>query len=589
MIIYVIKSALTLALLYSLFFACLSRETFHRFNRVCLILIMIAAMGLPLVHITISQPTPINEVAMIPEAYLSEVVVMATPADVQTPLTWGTLLTYIYAAGAAIMLLTSFGQTLAMVRLMRGGLRHTDERGNTVILREGIPSPFSIFHWIVMDVDDYENHRHSILVHEQEHIRLGHTYDLLLLEVMKVMQWFNPFVWFLSHDMRALHEYEADEAVLDKGIDAKQYQQLLVLKAVGNRLQPFANTLGRGSLKQRIIMMYQKKSNRWMMLKALFIVPTMGLALYAFATPEALPDVESVLHDKVAASAENDSPVQINITDKAQIPLALGLTSQMDDDCEIVTDDEEEVSEEMDIRGLTADDVIIVDGKEVTAKQMKALSPEDINNMTILKDVATQTALKSFNIGREVKGNVIVVETQAYAKAKNKAEKTDATTANADVDVRVDDNKVYDKPDVLPTYEGGEENMMKYFMTTLRYPIKAMEIGAQGRVYVQFVVEKDGNLSDVKAIRLDEYNATKDRSLAEIVVKAKAKKASEQTDEEAKASVEAEKDGYLALLAEAERVVGSMSCWNPGKTKNKAGRMEAVRTRFFVPITFRLN
>ena len=169
---------------------------------------------------------------------------------------------------------------------MRVGLRHTDSEGNTVILQSGKVAPYSIFHFIVMSVEDYEHNRSSILTHEQEHIRLHHTYDLILFEAVKALQWFNPFVWFLGTNLKAVHEYEADEAVINQGIDAKQYQQLLVTKAVGNRLQPFANNLRRGSLKKRIIMMYQKKSQRRMMLKALFVIPVIAIAIFAFATPK---------------------------------------------------------------------------------------------------------------------------------------------------------------------------------------------------------------------------------------------------------------------------------------------------------------
>lgn len=109
-----------------------------------------------------------------------------------------------------------------------------------------------------MSVDDYEHHRPYIIAHEQEHIRLGHSYDLLLLETVCVLQWFNPFVWLLGHELKAVHEYAMDEALLYQGIDAKQYQKIIVTKAARNRLQPFANNLRHGSLKQRIIMMYRK-------------------------------------------------------------------------------------------------------------------------------------------------------------------------------------------------------------------------------------------------------------------------------------------------------------------------------------------
>ena len=245
-------------------------------------------MLLPLLHITLTHPSAVNEAVTAGTTYITTLPAIVVTAETKAPLfTWSNVLVGIYWAGVVVMFLFLVIQTVQMCLLMRGGLRHTDNQGNTVILKDDVKAPFSIFHYIVMSVEDYEHYRQNILTHEQEHIRLAHTYDLLLLEAVKVLQWFNPFVWLLETDLKAIHEYQADEAVINQGIDAKQYQQLLVVKAVGNRLQPFANNLRRGSLKKRIIMMYQKKSNRWMMLKALFILPATCFALYAFATPKA--------------------------------------------------------------------------------------------------------------------------------------------------------------------------------------------------------------------------------------------------------------------------------------------------------------
>ena len=285
---YIIKSALTLSILYSLFFVFLRKETFHRFNRLCLLFTLVASLVLPLVHITLQHSSPVNEAVTASTTYITTLPAIIVTPQAEAPLfTWSNVLEGIYWSGLCIMLLYLALQIIQTYQIMQGGLRHTDKNGNTVILKEDIKSPFSIFRFIVMSVEDYENQRHNILTHEQEHIRMGHSYDLLLLEAVKILQWFNPFVWLLEADLEAIHEYQADEAVISQGIDAKQYQQLLVVKAVGNRLQPFANNLRRGSLKKRIIMMYQKKSNRWMMLKALFILPATCFALYAFATPKA--------------------------------------------------------------------------------------------------------------------------------------------------------------------------------------------------------------------------------------------------------------------------------------------------------------
>ena len=266
----------------------------------CLIFTLVASLVLPLVHISTSHPSAVNQAVMASTDYITTLPTIVVTPETKAPLlTWNDVLAGIYWIGLCVMLLYLALQIVQTYLLIKGGLRHTDKFGNTVILKDDVKSPFSISHYIVMSVEDYEKHRQNILTHEQEHIRMCHSYDLLLLEVVKVIQWFNPFVWFLENDLKALHEYQADEAVISQGIDAKQYQQLLVVKAVGNRLQPFANNLRRGSLKKRIIMMYQKKSNRWMMLKALFILPMTCFAIYAFATPES--KVVEKLKTKVAA------------------------------------------------------------------------------------------------------------------------------------------------------------------------------------------------------------------------------------------------------------------------------------------------
>ena len=416
---FITRSAISLALLYSLFFACLSRETFHRFNRAALLGIMLTSLVLPFIRLTVSRPTIVQEAVQMPTEYLGGLPAFTlTAASDPSVVTWGELLATVYQLGVMVMLGYLLRKMVQMCRLMRGGLRHTDNRGNTVILKPSVRSPFSLFRWIVMSVDDYEQHRQSILTHEQEHIRLGHTYDLLLLEAVRIFQWFNPFIWLLGHDLRAIHEYEADEAVIKQGIDAKQYQQLLVLKAVGNRLQPFANTLGRGSLKQRIIMMYQKKSNRWMMLKALFVIPAMGFALYAFATPEAVPEIQDVLEKKVVQPSKAQAESQPEEEEQAK---AVDLATLIEKESDFAIDYSEEKLDEFPVRALTPDVVIIIDGKEATQKELMSLRAEDIDNVTVIKDEEAKKNLFKDILGdREVKGDVIIVETQAYAKEHGK-------------------------------------------------------------------------------------------------------------------------------------------------------------------------
>ena len=317
MMYYALKSAIVLTLLYGGFSTLLSRETFHRFNRVLLLGIVVLSMVLPVVHITICSPAPIVleqywvENAM-PEVEIPAVDEKTVEVEVMKgnqQVSVGNILKeeyfweIIYIIGLFVALVCFVRRGGLLARSLRGGLRLRDEQGNTIVVKGGAFPPFSFMHWIAINVSDYEQHRRSILTHEQAHARLGHSWDVLLLEMVQVFQWFNPFAWLLGRELKAIHEYEADEAVICQGIDAKQYQQLLVIKAVGNRLQLLANTLNRGSLKKRINMMQQQKSNRWRMLRAAFAIPVAALAIVAFATPE----VKTNEMQQAVSTAKNDN------------------------------------------------------------------------------------------------------------------------------------------------------------------------------------------------------------------------------------------------------------------------------------------
>lgn len=311
MILYAIKSAVTLALLYSCFYLLLRRETFHRFNRMVLMGILLTSVLLPLAPLTTTHPTNISQ-----RLYDMEVQMQATPAETEAvtitrpdhtvPGTSSTeLLTVIqllYGLGIACRLFFLTRNTIALRRQIRSGLCRTDRYGNTIVLKRGDLSPFSVFHYIVMSVDDYENYRTYMLPHEQEHVRQRHSYDLLLLEAVRILQWFNPFVWLLADELKAVHEYAVDEAILHQGIDAKQYQKIIVTKATRNRLQPFANHLRHGSLKQRIIMMYRTESSKWKMLKACCTLPVVCFTLICFARPTVAKQVKQHIEDITTAT-----------------------------------------------------------------------------------------------------------------------------------------------------------------------------------------------------------------------------------------------------------------------------------------------
>ncbi len=675
MMLYVIKAAITLALLYSCFFIFLSKETFHRFNRCMLVGIMLVSLVMPMFHFSTSHPTTLNEEVYIVQNYIEHdttpIIVTAQQAQ---GITWIQALTWIYMAGVVLMLILTLVQAISLCRFMCSGVRHTDTQGNTVILHNNDVPPFSIFRYIVMSVKDYESSRQYILTHEQEHIRLGHTYDLLLLQGMKTLMWFNPFIWFLSRDLKAVHEYEADQAVINQGIDAKSYQQLLVMKVVGNRLQPFTNNLNHGSLKKRIVMMYQKPSNRWLMLKALCAIPVAALTINTFATPIETDPVEDMVKTLETTNVPTINEVTENVlttvesvdeTPFAIHPVAdqygriLSFTHEgkpadgyFECTAEYVFIDGRQATEaelrnyktllanskfEMlktekgtakynykDKHGIivihtqeasTAPDddnpLVIVNGVEINLPaDLKTLNDEtiakalnikedDVESITVLKDAAATTLYGergkngvieikvksaflnklpgiqqnedgSYSInGRKVQK--ILVNGKEYFKALSDGQEK---LAIEDAEIPTIQNAIHDDPifevvEEPAQYPGGQAALMQYLAQNIRYPKISAENGVQGRVIVQFVIEKDGSLSNFKIVK--DAKPVSDG----ITVNAQGTTA-EGND--------IPKEAYGALNIEALRVLREMPKWIPAKQRG-----QVVRLKYTIPVTFRLQ
>lgn len=304
---YIIKSAMALALLYACIVPLLEKETFHRLNRILILGCLIMSFAIPLVHFTgRTNPT----VDMVRQAVLLPEVLINGNANEQSVWSWADIIICIYIIGIVAIFSMTVVQTVRLTKWLRQCEHITDNRGNTIVLTDCATSPFCLFHYIVMSRDDYANNRSFILTHEQEHIRLRHYIDLIILQCAIIVQWFNPFVWLIGKNLKAIHEFEKDEAVLNKGIDATQYQKFLVVKAVGNRLQPFANNLNKESLKRRIIMMNQKRSNRWMMLKALLVIPVATLAVSVFANGKNVSETAKEPHPQTTTQTKIHDAVE---------------------------------------------------------------------------------------------------------------------------------------------------------------------------------------------------------------------------------------------------------------------------------------
>ena len=286
LLIYQIKVGLCLIAFYLLWKLLLSRETFHRFNRVALLAVMAIAMVLPWIRLSQDVLAPAANSFIVLDDILVTPSGAATAQHAVHPLNMTNVATVAYFIGVVLALVWFLHSQWSLHRLFKKGRTESLPGGITLHVLPGDLSPFSYFKHIVISEQDYQDNPREILVHEQAHISLRHSWDVLFMGLVTLFQWWNPAAWLLCRELRQVHEYEADEAVLNQGVDAKQYQLLLIRKSVGDQLFSMANNFNYQSLKKRIRMMTINKSSRWNTLRALAVVPVIALALLAFANPK---------------------------------------------------------------------------------------------------------------------------------------------------------------------------------------------------------------------------------------------------------------------------------------------------------------
>ena len=362
LMIYSLKVGACLAVFYLFFKLLLSRETFHRLNRIVVLAAMVLSFILPFCVITIYRELP-----AAPEMPAAEQLFEAPAEPQPEPFPWDKAAALVFLTGAGATLLWTFGSVFGVIRMIRRGRRERLDDG-TVLVRIGRSvTPFSWYRYIVLSENDLAENGDAIVLHEKAHLRLRHSVDLLLTDLAGCLQWFNPAMWLLRRELRAIHEYEADETVLDSGVDAKHYQLLLIRKAAGGRWYSVANSFNHSKLKNRITMMLRKRSSRWAVARVLFVLPLAGLALGAFArTAYVFPD---------------DKGKKENVT-------ILIRNAKIDPS-----------------DGKSGNPLILVDGREV--KSIDSLSADRIASVSVLKDSASKASY-----GEKGRDGVIIVTTK---------------------------------------------------------------------------------------------------------------------------------------------------------------------------------
>ena len=299
LLLYTIKSAFVLGILYVPYTLLLRKEDFFRFNRLTLLGILALSIGLPLCNIPAlsADNQPVVHAAQLQMIEIGiPIMQMADetdgPSHTSSP-TWFQVASLIFLLGMMTVLclrLIQMGKMGSEIR--KGSLWHSVEDGVDIHCHAGAVAPYSWLHHIVISLEDYEKNGHEIILHEKGHIHNLHSFDILLLTLVEMLQWWNPLVYMLGMSLRDVHEYEADDYVLHQGVSLRDYQNLLIRKAVGASSYTFANNFNHSLTKKRITMMCKKKSNPWMRSKALYAVPMVAIALSAFATPAFVNPIE---------------------------------------------------------------------------------------------------------------------------------------------------------------------------------------------------------------------------------------------------------------------------------------------------------
>ena len=412
--VYILKTSICLTGFYLFYRLLLSKETFHRFNRVALLGILLLSLLIPFCEITVPKESEVQQTLVTIEQILTladhvpQTEVQALPSSM--PL-WLPVLLCIYLLGILFFLGRNLYSLFHMLRLLHGRRQEKLEKGITLIIHDKNIAPFSWMKYVVISEKDLQENSKEILIHEMAHVHNRHSIDLLISDICIIFQWFNPASWLLKQELQNIHEYEADETVIRQGINAKQYQLLLIKKAVGTRLYSMANSFNHSKLKKRITMMLKEKSSPWARMKYLYVLPVAAITLTAFARPEISNELNEISTIKVNditsildAKEVNNSLTAVDTAQKTVITESTFRSTLPEDSIQsktphffLKTEKVKATSVPLKIGQITLQDscisttseipvLFIVNGKEVSADSVKIIDPNKIETITILKD-----------------------------------------------------------------------------------------------------------------------------------------------------------------------------------------------------------
>jgi len=598
-IIYIIEWTLCLLAFLLLYKMCFSGSTFHRFNRFFLLGSVVVSALLPLIHITTSeQMEPIAEVCRLNTAQFEpSLPLMQLPAafpivnppqdqisEDEALLTTGQKVFIVFALTYLIYLLTQvIGWLRSLVKMMlflRG--KHTRRVGRRIrlVVHHEEYGPFSWMNYIVISDKEDGFGRRASMHHELSHIVLLHFVDLIFILLCTLV---NPLCWLVMKEIKIVHEYEADDEVINHyHIRSRDYQRLLVMRTVGAEAYALACSFNL-NIKKRIIMMKKKQSHWWRMMWIAVTVPLVGLALTAFSKPkEALKEVADSSVKIIEQPIVNALSSDVIESEEAQVPTPAPVVK-----VEVVP----EVKKGDLISGSITDDkgkplMLAAVFERDAYGRIVANSMSDKNGHFSLRVVNPKNQLSVSCPGfesqtldiKEEKMNVVLKGNAKLSgvTVTGVAEKIDANDPrykeeNHEAD---ESDKVYDVVQQMPKFPDGDQGLMRYLSTHLRYPAVAREMQVEGEVTVEFTIDKTGL---VRSPRVIEVNVSSP------IVTAEVQKAAKEGDEEAIETMKAHYDAIEAMKEEAVYVVRNMPRWEPSRRNGMRFAMDMS-----IPVGFKL-
>lgn len=476
---YSLQAAVIMTLLYLGYKWLMASTTFHATNRLTLLLIIAISWVAPALT-PLFAPRPAVDI----EIGIPIVIVDGEPAvaPAETPVDWAAIVVMIYIIGMIAATAVTLAGALKVWRIVRRGERSRLGR-YTLVVSGDAPGPFSWGRYIVIRPEDCDEYREMVTAHERAHLDRLHWADLLAAHLNIILQWYSPAAYLMLHEMKCVHEYQADRSVA--GPDPYDYQIMLLKKTVGSSFPTFADSLNHSQIKHRLTMMMQNETKAWRRLTALAI-PAMTVAAL---TVLAIPSVASVI------DSLRDAPVAQDFTDKVTKSPLNGQIHSVTRAMEIAVD--ESAADESE--AVEAD-------RQKKENEMREVEMEEISVIKLGESSGEKSAASDSHPAYFVDGKLFTGSINELDPSTIKAMsivKNDPAYPQGKIMIELlkpGEEKVRAAAMQMADFKGGQKEMMNFLTQNMRYP-ENVKIDKPVRVIVQFTVGTDGSVSDARILK----------------------------------------------------------------------------------------